>query len=72
MPELPVRKPKSFESAISVSPLSIYIGRIVYMPSAWKENGLVYVDVNDISGEIKKGTHGDDEGEELMKELENG
>lgn len=71
MPELPVRKPKSFESAISVSPLSIYIGRIVYMPSAWKENGLVYVDVNDISGEIKKGTHGDDEGEELMKELEN-
>lgn len=71
MPELSVRKPKSFESAISVSPLSIYIGRIVYMPSAWKENGLVYVDVNDISGEIKKGTHGDDEGEELMKELEN-
>lgn len=71
MPELPVKKPKSFESAISVSPLSIYIGRIVYLPSAWKENGLVYVDVNDISGEIKKGTHGDDEGEELMKELEN-
>lgn len=71
MPELPVKKPQSFESAISVSPLSIYIGRIVYMPSAWKENGLVYVDVNDISGEIKKGTHGDDEGEELMKELEN-
>lgn len=70
MPETSPRKPLSFEEAISSSPLSVYIGRIVYMPSSWKENGLVYVDINAIDGDVKQPKSSEDNGKEMEHELE--
>lgn len=70
MPETPRKKPLSFEDAISSSPLSVYIGRIVYMPSSWKENGLVYVDLNALDGDIKQPKSSEDKGKDMEHELE--
>lgn len=70
MPKSKAKKPLSFEDAISSSPLSVYIGRIVYMPSSWKENGLVYVDLNALDGAIKNPKSSEDNGKEMEHELE--
>lgn len=70
MPESKAKKPLSFEDAISSNPLSVYIGRIVYMPSSWKENGLVYVDLNALDGAIKNPKSSEDDGKDMEHELE--
>ena len=69
MPEN-TQKPLPFDDAILSSPLSVYIGRIVYMPSSWKENGLVYVDINAIEGDIRKPNSSEDNGKDMEHELE--
>lgn len=69
MPET-TQKPLPFDDAILSSPLSVYIGRIVYMPSSWKENGLVYVDINAIDGDVKQPKSSEDNGKDMEHELE--
>lgn len=38
---------------IKQSPLSVYIGRIVNLPDGYRENGMIYVDINTLDGDIK-------------------
>lgn len=63
------------KDAVSASPLSVYIGRVVYMPDNWLETGMVYVDINSIRKDspiIAPATEKDSYGweEKTDKELE--
>ena len=55
LPQMPTKSlAERMASEIKQNPLSVYIGRIVSLPDGYKENGMVYVDVNALDGEIKK------------------
>ena len=59
MPEMSENKNPTLSVAeqmareIKQSPLSVYIGRIVNLPDGYRENGMIYVDINTLDGDIK-------------------
>ena len=59
---------------IKQSPLSVYIGRIVNLPDGYRENGMIYVDINTLDGDIKspktKKDSSDDWNEKMNLEME--
>ena len=59
---------------IKQSPLSVYIGRIVNLPDGYRENGMIYVDINTLDGDIKspktKKDSSDDWNEKVNLEME--
>lgn len=71
-PTLPVAEQMARE--IKQSPLSVYIGRIVSLPDGYRENGMIYVDINTLDGDIKspktKKDSSDDWNEKMNLEME--
>ena len=71
-PTLSVAEQMSRE--IKQSPLSVYIGRIVNLPDGYRENGMIYVDINTLDGDIKspktKKDSSDDWNEKMNLEME--
>lgn len=59
---------------IKQSPLSVYIGRIVNLPDGYRENGMIYVDINTLDGDIKspktKKDSSDDWNDKMNLEME--
>ena len=59
---------------IKQSPLSVYIGRIANLPDGYRENGMIYVDINTLDGDIKspktKKDSSDDWNEKMNLEME--
>lgn len=80
MPEMPENKNPTLSVAeqmareIKQSPLSVYIGRIVNLPDGYRENGMIYVDINTLDGDIKspktKKDSSDDWNEKMNLEME--
>lgn len=80
MPEIPENKNPTLSVAeqmareIKQSPLSVYIGRIVNLPDGYRENGMIYVDINTLDGDIKspktKKDSSDDWNEKMNLEME--
>ena len=80
MPEMSENKNTTLSVAeqmareIKQSPLSVYIGRIVNLPDGYRENGMIYVDINTLDGDIKspktKKDSSDDWNEKMNLEME--
>ena len=80
MPEMSENKKPTMSVAeqmareIKQSPLSVYIGRIVNLPDGYRENGMIYVDINTLDGDIKspktKKDSSDDWNEKMNLEME--
>lgn len=80
MSEMPENKNPTLSVAeqmareIKQSPLSVYIGRIVNLPDGYRENGMIYVDINTLDGDIKspktKKDSSDDWNEKMNLEME--
>ena len=80
MSEIPENKTPTMSVAeqmareIKQSPLSVYIGRIVNLPDGYRENGMIYVDINTLDGDIKspktKKDSSDDWNEKMNLEME--
>ena len=80
MSEMPENKKPTMSVAeqmareIKQSPLSVYIGRIVNLPDGYRENGMIYVDINTLDGDIKspktKKDSSDDWNEKMNLEME--
>ena len=80
MPEMSENKKPTMSVAeqmareIKQSPLSVYIGRIVNLPDGYRENGMIYVDINTLDGDIKspktKKDSSDDWNEKVNLEME--
>ena len=80
MPEMSENKNPAMSVAeqmareIKQSPLSVYIGRIVNLPDGYRENGMIYVDINTLDGDIKspktKKDSSDDWNEKMNLEME--
>ena len=80
MSEMPENKKPTLSVAeqmareIKQSPLSVYIGRIVNLPDGYRENGMIYVDINTLDGDIKspktKKDSSDDWNEKMNLEME--
>ena len=80
MPEMSENKKPTMSVAeqmareIKQSPLSVYIGRIVNLPDGYRENGMIYVDINTMDGDIKspktKKDSSDDWNEKMNLEME--